>query len=283
MTQTLPIYVLEEHHQAFEVWFNSFEAESCFNGRMLIHIDEHADFGVPFLRMPIPEHNEIDKLHDFVYKNLTIGTFILPAIANGYFQYLEWLKPSDLSVENSSLYFINKLTEYPFVTKAKEFSPESTVLEYRKVEWSTVPNINNNYIIDICLDAFACHKLPICNDFILEISKEQFDYLNSDKLNPWFFRYGARIELNEKFGRYYFSLIDPWSRDAMVSSDEYFNLSMHNLKKFREYIFLLPNNPEMITVCKSFKSGYTPKIVGNELLNCVLDILSERFPSSYVV
>lgn len=283
MTQRVPIYVIEEHHQAFEVWFNEFEAESCYNGRTLIHIDEHADFGVPFLRMPIPGHNEIDKLHDFVYKNLTIGTFILPAIANGYFQFLEWLKPSDLSVEDASLYFINKLTEYPFLTKDKEFSPESTFLEYRKVGWSTVPNINGNYMIDICLDAFACHELPICNDFILEISKEQFDYLNNHKLNPWFFRYGARIELNEKFGRYYFSLIDPWSRGAIASPDEYLNLSIHNLEKFREYIWLLPNKPEIITICKSFRSGYTPKTIGNQVLNSVLDILFKRFPGGCLI
>ena len=87
-------FIIEEHHEAFIVW-NYAIKEGLIppTGNTLFHVDEHSDMGIPRFNYNINELNgNISQLKDFVYNELNIGCFILPAAYKKIISNIYWIK-----------------------------------------------------------------------------------------------------------------------------------------------------------------------------------------------
>src|SRR4051794_15323325 len=89
----VPLVLVEEHHEAFYAWYYGLNM-GWFpaSANTLLHVDAHADMTLPVLRYPFSTIHDLAACADFVYRELDISTFIWPAIYNGLFSRLLWLK-----------------------------------------------------------------------------------------------------------------------------------------------------------------------------------------------
>ena len=91
----IPVFVVEEHHEAFIAWKYAIQKgwlpnkENC-----LFHVDTHSDMGIPRFNDSINEiENDLSAVKKFTYKELNIATFIIPACYQGLFNQVFWIKP----------------------------------------------------------------------------------------------------------------------------------------------------------------------------------------------
>ena len=271
----VPIYRFDEHHQAFLAWW-------CFFGGRpadkyhLVHIDEHADFGIPYLTSQIPQKKDgITALIDFTYNQLSIGTFLIPAHYCGFFDQLSWIKPSAPKYCEPLSYSVWSDTRIPNIEA--DVSDDSTAtLLYNEVDWSFELTLGQPWLLDICLDAFACQEYPQPTHLKLEITHSQFEELMAPRLDAWHARYGASIRLDEQEGRYYISLMEPpissYSSEAAIWQE-----AQCRLTKFREWLETAPQQPSLCTLSRSVMSGYTPSFLADRLEGAITEILSGAF------
>lgn len=102
---SVPTFVIEEHNEAFYIW-NYCIAKGMMpaNGNVLLHVDEHADMGVPKFNSSINElTTDPEEVLKFVQDEIGIGSFIVPSIYLGLFREISWIKV-DQKVRSNRLY-----------------------------------------------------------------------------------------------------------------------------------------------------------------------------------
>jgi hypothetical protein len=271
------IYIIEEHHEAYLVWWKEFNSEKSIE-RHLIHIDEHADMGIPTLTKKIPDVKEsLSTQLEFVYKNLTVGTFLIPAYISGFFSTLSWIKPSTpMEIEKMNLeYNVSNIAPYILFNGKESISD---ALQIQKSTWSTSPQ-HDSWILDICLDSFACLPFPQANHLELEITIEQYTKLSNNELNPWNARYGNLFTTNQRNGKYYAKILP----HPLKNIDEHY-VELELIKRVNAFNIWLRSlsctPPDVITIVRSVISGYTPPELVSILERKLLTILKEVFPLS---
>jgi hypothetical protein len=271
----IAIYVVDEHHEAYLVWANTLAAN--FSGRRaLVHIDEHADFGVPHLTEPIPKNDDpIEVFKKFVYQQLTIGTFLIPSAVAGFYSDLFWIKPSRKLKHRKESLYVNRLVDIPFVGRSNIASEGSREICYLNGGWELSSVISGEWMLDICLDAFICNSNLDHDPFILEITESQFDSLNTPKLNMWNLRYGSAATFFKSDGKFFFKLaVGTWSGpENIVRSNDY----RKKIKKFEKFLLSIKHPPTIITLSRSIKSGYTPREIALDLENSVKNIIFKTY------
>ncbi len=104
---SIPLYCLDEHHEAYIAWHETLTIPIKLQSRKLIHIDEHADFGVPFLTRELPNfHASQIEILAATYQELSVGTFLLASNSIGFFDKLSWIRPSKLVSSPSKYYSV---------------------------------------------------------------------------------------------------------------------------------------------------------------------------------
>ncbi len=90
----IPTYIVEEHHEAFYAWnLAKLSGKVMPVCNTLYHFDEHSDMAVPRFNTSIDMlKDSIDEIRDFTYRELTIATFIVPAIYTRLIQNVVWVK-----------------------------------------------------------------------------------------------------------------------------------------------------------------------------------------------
>jgi hypothetical protein len=87
-------FLIEEHHEAFLVWkYAILNNWMPARGNSLLHIDEHSDMGTPRFNTSIYNLNgDTNVIKNFVYTELNIASFIMPAIYQDIFDKVYWIK-----------------------------------------------------------------------------------------------------------------------------------------------------------------------------------------------
>jgi hypothetical protein len=269
------IYIVDEHHEVYLAWWKGLK-NTHGTHRHLIHIDEHADMGIPALNEKIPDVNEpFLSQSKFVYQNLSVGTFLIPAYISKFFSTLSWIKPSSSTeIESVTLEF-SASDEAPYIlSNEKEAMLDNP--KTHKTIWEITPK-HESWMLDICLDAFACLPYPQANNLELEISFEQFTLLNLEKLNPWKARYGNLFITNHCDGKYFAKLLPYQPQNIANNFMEIDYIS--RLNKFS--IWLKGLNfcpPGVVTVSRSIISGYTSPELAPIIEKKLMFILEEFFP-----
>jgi hypothetical protein len=272
----IPLYCVDEHHQAFLAWWQALGTSKGVT-RHLVHIDEHADFGLPLLSTAMPHQDAalLDVLK-FAYQQLTVGTFLIPANHYGFFDRLTWIRPRDLIRAGPESFRISCRLQPPFLA-LESCDTESHSLIYDQSDWTLRIEGESLWMLDICLDAFACEKTPRAQRLTLEITRQQYEELMALRLDHWHARFGASVKLSEAGERFEFSLQEP-DNESTINESDIWESACVRLDCMRDWLLSIPRAPQVVTLARSVGSGYTPVNLAEALEREVIEMLRAIYP-----
>lgn len=287
----IPFYIMEEHNEAFFIWHYAV-AEGWIdkNQNTLLHVDEHSDLVLPILNSSLKSVNKnIKRVHDFTYSELTIANFIYPAIYQGVFSQVYWLRQKHdpkLKGQKQLNIYSHQGEGKRLILKSKVdfnnlFNPDCksftiTPLNAQDELSSEESNkLNKSVILDIDIDYFSCDN--VSGEYLeVEITEEAYDDYINNLYNKLRICWGGNASVKYMDGKYYFCIIQPdklvaenlkVSEDAIVERID----ALVNFLKVNEI------QPKLIDVCRSRLSGYTP----NDQWEFIENTLVEKLSSIY--
>jgi len=267
----IPVFIFEEHHEAFFVWnysvMNNLMKKS---NNTLLHVDEHSDMAVPKFNYSINSiQNKLQELYEFTYNELTIANFIVPAIYQGMFSQLYWLYQSTNEGKGSK----RPILVYSYKAEGQVlmldincdvetlafFNSDLKNALFKSIKTHDEFPESQSVVLDIDLDYFSCNPHYYHYQGKLEVTKEQHDSFNRDKHHFLRFSLGSGIKSKTENGRYYLLFnslhFEVIPSKLKVSPKEI----IIRIDRFIE--FLRKNNvkPQLIDICRSRLSGFTPE------------------------
>ncbi|GCC53237.1 hypothetical protein SanaruYs_34800 [Chryseotalea sanaruensis] len=272
MSINIPIYIVEEHHEAFYVWHYAIKHKLINRtDNTLIHIDEHSDMASPNLDTAIRTVNtDLKRISDFVYRELNIASFIIPSIYQKIFNKVYWIRQKHNKTNQRSINLYvrsfkrngKKLSSGRMSLLLKSNSERSSVeddaIKYRfyKQHIYQLGKLGN-VVLDIDLDYFSCIQDPLKKEFQIEITEKEYHrFLSSQYHRIRFFDFG-KVQVERKGGRFYFILNrmkQNYKSHLKVKRNIIIARLDETIAKIREQKI----RPSIITICRSRFSGYTP-------------------------
>ncbi|MBW8685993.1 peptide arginase, FlmR/OhkR family [Chitinophaga rhizophila] len=266
------IFIVEEHHEAYLIWKYALAKKLIKpSNNTLVHIDEHSDMGIPFLNVPVPPLNsDLRQVKDFTYNELGIATFILPAIYEGLFNDIYWIKQHHgktnrlaykmyiRSQNNNGTYLAGGqeavLNRYDDQSKTK--SQDAKRYRFYKQHMKDVKKFGP-VVLDIDLDYFSCIQNPLQKELRIAITEEEYlAFRESPYHRIRFFDFGRVDAVYEDGGYYYYfnRITDPRVSPLKVS----FEKIQERIDQAADLLKDRVSQPRIITICRSRISGYTP-------------------------
>jgi len=254
----------EEHHDAFPIWHYAL-SKGLIDRKLncLVHIDSHDDFLCPVTDVDINQLSEdLENIDNYAYWQLTISNFITPALYKKIFNEFFWLTPDHKGDKKIEEYYIRTLNEggkhfimgkyNPFHTLNYPWHDRVRFL-YTKASADSIISPKQKVVLDIDLDYFSCNKKPEV-DICVEVTRDEYYRIKSNRYHP--LRLENKISLISKGNSYW---LEQKSR-AITSGSK---LRPEGIRKRIQMLcdFLVKNKikPSFINICRSVKSGYTPK------------------------
>lgn len=266
----IPTYLLEEHHEAFAVW--QFAVQGGVLPRannVLLHVDEHADLGTPRFNRSLHDlgTHPADIL-DFTYRELNIGGFIIPAVYQGLYQEVYWVRQGQQwkgagdsmyvrSYNNAGCKLISgKVHDLPVALSGlprREFTCHRT-----GPADLPAPAPGLGVALDIDLDFFSCAGNPNeLEEIYVEITRQEYDRFRSNPYHRLHYAGLGRVEAEAEGGRYYYVLNnyeEIYPNPLRVTESQI-------VGRIEQLVGVLARHrvqPALITVCRSRHSGFTP-------------------------
>jgi hypothetical protein len=274
MSESIPLIVIDEHHEAFFVWRHAV-AKKWMPASMntLVHIDEHHDLSVPVIQQPLASlATEADVL-DFTYGQLMIGNFIWPAVLDGTFAEMFWLKHfRRLSQRKVPLWIHPRnAKELEFVVSARGPAVNARKLELNLLRPKETMLPARQYVLDIDFDYFACNtSRPPCE---VEITEEAYKACLSNPYSLLGIPATCMVRVERRRNSCFLVFREPPVETAPItesSIDE-------RIRSVFEYLSRTPGRPHLIVCCRSVFSGYTPAECVEYIERRVLAELSALF------
>lgn len=213
----IPTFIIEEHNEAFYVWNYCIENRLMPNTEnVLLHVDEHADMGVPKFNTPITElTGNLSEVQKFVQDEIGIGSFIVPAMYLGFFRKISWVK-LEQKVKSHQLYVRSynaeglRLLMGPVTQEINAASEKDRDLRFFQYDLNTVESIkeDSEVILDIDLDYFSCSGNPVeIQDITIEISKNEYENFLSNPYHKIRFL-GFKPTVKKLNSKYYLTIND---------------------------------------------------------------------------
>lgn len=295
-------YIIEEHNEAFYVWNHALRKGLIrATNNTLLHVDEHADSAPPQLNISMHKlHDDMVQIRDFTYGELNIASFIVPALYQGIFNCIYWvrqppkksrygrndegeLRPatrrSYKRVVQSHLGQGKKLYFVPpnYVKKEHDDQTDRKYVDVRIRTVQQMPSMKD-VVLDIDLDYFSTVDDPsLVDPLVINITKAEYTEYLSNLYHPIRHRFlDNRIEAVEKDGQYFY-LVDGYEgqypNDRRV--DE--GTILVRVKEFAEKLDEKSINPQIIGICRSKASGYTPYDQCEFIQDALIDNLNELY------
>jgi hypothetical protein len=265
----IPIFVFEEHHEAFFVWNYAAKNKLIQRfGNTLLHVDEHSDMAVPHFNYSIKLiKDNLQKIYDFTYNELTIANFIVPAIYQGMYSQLYWLYQSNNEGRGTQKQILvcshngeGKTLSIKLncnVGTLAFFNPDVKNVLFNSIKTHDEFPESKSVVLDIDLDYFSCNPSSYYYKGKLEVTKAQYDSFNRNKHHFLRLYFGSNINSQAKDGKY-----------CILFNSLHYEGIYNNLKISKEEIvrridlfieFLIKNNvePQLIDICRSRLSGFT--------------------------
>ncbi len=310
--KTTTLFIIEEHHEAFFIWNYCVGTgkikPSC---NTLLHVDYHSDFALPLLQTSLYSLNGNNKaIKEFTYRELSISNFIAPAIYLGIFNEVFWIdqkkeRKKSLSTDNIDFLPVNnenrvmkqKRVEGFLQSKNRdgknlliqELVPAIKAIQYpwRRefvYYYTNVPSAifpSGPIVLDIDLDYFSCWTAPKRSiELKVEVTEEAYNLLQ----NPYHpvNLLEKRVVLEKSGKRFFvhFNRVDKnFHSNAKVDRDEI-------LGRIDLFIsFLKENNiyPQIIDICRSRYSGFTPQDQWEFIEKSLIEELSQLYSLEIVL
>ena len=281
----IPLKVIEEHNEAFSVWFDAVADGTVPRGAVLIHVDHHDDmecggydhdFSIPVTTRQMAE--------DFVERSSGIADFIIPALWEGWFSSVVIVKsllPENFKQEEQFIHhkgsgILLNGRVFPFVHGKYKGNPSSPYRFFTRWEGFGTPlEIDVPCVLDIDLDYFCWdNSLSTTDPKRMEITEEAYHQYCEDPHHPFrlFPRRLLRIvsEENRHYLEYKEYDITPPLADVQ-----------HIIKRVERLCNWLKENnirPALIDICRSRYSGYTPSSRWKLVEDILLEHLEKLYP-----
>jgi hypothetical protein len=265
----IPLYVVEEHHEAFLIWHDAIENGVLPpTGNLLLHVDEHADIGAPRLHRSLHGLSTLSEIHRFMYDELSCFEFIVPALYQGLFSDIVWIhqkppqKADQVVVIRSlrgegrafDLQAFNVVADQPWVPP---LSGDARMARYRlQTVEDPVPS-STSILLDVDLDFFSCEDAVNLTQK-LEVTRDAYESFRNDRYHFLRISQGSRIKMQEEEGRYFVYLKnypDPLPTPLRVTE----SMILERIRAFGAYLARTGVKPRLINLARSRLSGYTPR------------------------
>ncbi|MCW3464497.1 UPF0489 family protein [Chitinophaga nivalis] len=278
-----PLFIVEEHHEAFIAWAYAFQQGIISGPCQLLHFDDHSDLNTPVFHTSINHllQQPLQAIRELVYDEMRIDTFILPAAYLGLISDVVWIR-QDMPMPLDTLMYIRSFNGDGKKITAGKINPGNNtpglqLMQYAKIAtpgfdtYAIKPN--TDILLDIDLDYFSCQEDPYSNnEVIIEITASEYHDFIGNKYH--YLRYLVNsikaVQKNDDF----FYIINHFP-DSYPSNREVTAVEItKRIDLFAESLQAKGIRPTMITVCKSGHSGFTPPHQVDSILQQVLDKLN---------
>jgi hypothetical protein len=286
MDTPIKTFIIEEHHEAFIVWNYAIQQGLIPpTGNTLFHVDEHSDMGTPRFNSSIHSLNgDLKEIKDFTYRELKIGGFIIPAIYKKLINKVYWVKQKHRfsKAKSVKMYVRSYNQSGTRLLSGKLAELEDIKSDDDREEFGyflrTIDQIpsKQNVILDIDLDYFSCSGNPNeLEEIYIEISENEFRKFNADNYHRLNYCNLGRVETLEDNNNYYYvfnNYKEIYPSNAKVKN----NLIEDRINLFIDTLKAKKIRPEIIDICRSRYSGYTPldqwEFIEKKLLNGLISI-----------
>ena len=286
MHSAIPAFVMEEHNEAFFVWSEALRNGGIQRNSRLLHFDDHSDLKVPVLPESVNDIMKGDAVSvaNFTSKVLKIDTFIIPAIYAGIINELFWIRHSmsrelDLEMYVRSYNNGGKRLISDRVDKLKGEPTDHKLYRYVKVDALNFlmkeHHADKPVLLDIDLDYFSCCEEPVTeNEVIIEITRGEYNSFVNDRYHYLNF-ITTKIDAVQHKDSYFFVINrfnEQYPSKREVSGDEI----RRRIQEFTACLSRAAIRPQLVTICRSRFSGYTPghqwEVIEAELLSALREI-----------
>ena len=271
---TVPLFIIEEHNEAYFIWnYGYFKEFINPVGNTLLHVDSHHDLVVSCLNSSVDElEDDLNKIYAYAYEELGIANFIIPAIYRGIINNYTFLcKYNPYNGKRINKYVASYREEGKFfktgeVTDLLRLELQSQALEkkwgkyqffsYQEIGLGSKFTTKQPLILDIDLYLFSCDNSLSSAETKIEITEEAYHEFKNNKYHPFKVMPVAALSVKEEGGRYYLQYTE-WQE---VPGLKKVSLDVIDKRINKFLAFLKQNNiqPNLIDICRSRFSGYTP-------------------------
>ncbi|WP_342558046.1 UPF0489 family protein [Metasolibacillus sp. FSL K6-0083] len=264
--------IIQEHNEAFYkiIEHISFEDEKY----VLIHIDEHHDFGTPIIRKD-DLMNYRKNLKDITYSQLRVSDYIIPLFHLGKIDTSMWLSNNEKEYYYEFITFEELISNDHIMIGTKSVQPSGNNNKFLEVKPNSnvIPFIKGRkLILSIDLDYFSC-----CDEAgertVIEITKQEFERFNSDLYHKSRLNFGSRVSCHTNNDKYY--MIHQHMDGKFVNKQRSWEEINTKLAEFDLFLNSNKINPDIVIVCNSLISGYTPSHQHNDILSNVIKIVKK--------
>lgn len=269
---TIPVFIFEEHNEAFFVWHYAVQKNWLpKSGNTLLHIDEHSDMGIPRFTYSINSLNgNLQQLYDFTYNELTIENFIIPAIYQQLFNKIYWVRQSkDVPLPSAMCVYTYDDGKVLTARSLEELGTKALFdTSYKKAKFKCL-NVEQrdefpereSVILDVDLDYFSCNNKYHNFQGELEITEEQYHSFRQDHYQFMRLALGSGVKAKVEDGKYYLVFND-FAPDRDDKIPNVLKVSEEKiLARLDRIIDLLKTKQidiKLIDICRSQISGFTP-------------------------
>ena len=271
-SSTIPLFIVEEHHEAFFIWnYGYFNGLIRSFGNTLLHVDSHDDMVIARLNSSVDElEDDLPKIYNYTYQEFGIASFIIPAIYKGIINNYTFLCKYDASSGKKIDKYVASYQSQGTFFKTAEVNSllrlqlESNENQWGKYQFYTYQEIglaskfstSQPLILDIDLDYFSCDNSLSSAETKIEITKEAYEDFKNNKYHPFKIMPAAALTVTNEANRYFLHYKE-WQE---VTGLKKVSLDIIDTRITRFINFLRENHlqPNMIDICRSRYSGYTP-------------------------
>lgn len=283
----IALVVVEEHHEAFYVWHYAVRNGWLgAEGNTLLHFDAHSDMALPRLRRPLSSIGDLADLADFTYRELSIGDFIWPAVYQGLFNRVLWIRYRQRLSEGGwrTLLIGAKnpdRTEF-FTAASLDSTPYTASKDVRSVDYAPMTTqecfkTDQPAVLDIDLDYFCCNEHPRLPVQEVETTSAVYEEFHR---NPYhFLHFAGKISVIARDGRFFVVYDDFPYRHKPESPNYPADRGEIQTRITDAANFLCSHSviPPLIVVCRSVHSGYTPREQSAFVEKTLIEHLSELY------
>ncbi len=251
------------------------------HGNTLLHVDSHSDMVLPAFRAPIPERQDITTVRRFTYSTLDITTFILPAVHERIFNRVVYMRSEHPASALGWRRLVVELGPDGYLAlrtlggSVFEQPDSARLLDYQRITPRAPIDTDQPIILDIDLDFFCTNENPCPAINEVETTQAVYEQVRSNPYHVLRLIPRLNVRVVERDDRYFITFYNtPSTRDTSQEQREAIHVRMD---AFIGSLRSSSVRPVLITLCRSYYSGYTPAAWVEYIQEMLLTRLAELY------